>query len=112
MANRLSYIELPASSTAPVKAFYADAFGFEMSDFGPTYAATTTGEVDLGIQADPLESTQAPLPVIQVESLEVVEVMVRKAGGRITKPIFAFPGGRRFHFSDPAGNELAAMQPT
>ena len=61
-------------------------------------------------QADAAEATTAPLPVIQVESLETTEVLVRQAGGVITKPIFGFPGGRRFHFRDPSGNELAAMQ--
>jgi hypothetical protein len=93
-----------------MKHFYADAFGFQMTDFGPTYACTLTGDVDLGVQADAEEATQAPLPVIQVESLEATEALVRQAGGTITKEAFAFPGGRRFHFRDPAGNELAAMQ--
>ena len=61
--------------------------------------------------ADPAEATRAPLPVIEVESLEATEAAVRAAGGEITRATFAFPGGRRFHFRDPAGNELAAMQP-
>jgi uncharacterized protein len=65
-----------------------------------------TGDVDLGIQADSKEATRAPLPVIQVESVEATEALVKKAGGTITKATF----GRRFHFRDPAGNELAAMQ--
>jgi predicted enzyme related to lactoylglutathione lyase len=56
-------------------------------------------------------SNPAPLPVIQVESLEATETKVKRAGGVITKPTFSFPGGKRFHFRDPAGNELAAMQP-
>jgi predicted enzyme related to lactoylglutathione lyase len=111
MANRISFIELPAAATAPSKAFYAAAFGYAMTDFGPTYACTMSGDVNLGLQADAREAPQAPLPVIQVESLETVETRVRNAGGIVTKPIFGFPGGRRFHFRDPAGNELAAMQP-
>jgi predicted enzyme related to lactoylglutathione lyase len=110
MTNRISFVELPAAATAPAKAFYAAAFGFAMSDFGPTYACTVSGDVDLGLQADPREATGAPLPVIQVESLEATQALVRGAGGVITKAAFAFPGGRRFHFRDPAGNELAAMQ--
>jgi predicted enzyme related to lactoylglutathione lyase len=56
------------------------------------------------------EATAAPLPVIQVEDLEAALAAVTASGGRIVKPIFAFPGGRRFHFLDPAGNELAAAQ--
>jgi predicted enzyme related to lactoylglutathione lyase len=111
MATRICFVELPAQATEPGKRFYAAAFGFEMTDFGPTYACTMSGDVDLGLQADRAEATRAPLPVIQVELLEATEAAVRKAGGRITKAIFSFPGGRRFHFTDPAGNELAAMQP-
>jgi predicted enzyme related to lactoylglutathione lyase len=110
MANRICFVELPAAATAPAKAFYAAAFELTMTDFGPSYACTMSGDVDLGLQADPGEATRAPLPVIQVESLEAAEVLVRNAGGVITRPAFAFPGGRRFHFRDPAGNELAAMQ--
>jgi uncharacterized protein len=82
-----------------------------MTDFGPNYSCTMTGDVDLGLQADAKEASRAPLPVIQVESLEATETVVKRAGGVITKPAFSFPGGRRFHFRDPAGNELAAMQP-
>jgi len=111
MATRICFVELPAAATGPGKRFYATAFGFEMTDFGPTYACTLSGDVDLGLQADRNEATRAPLPVIQVESLEATEAAVRGAGGLITKPIFSFPGGRRFHFTDPSGNELAAMQP-
>jgi predicted enzyme related to lactoylglutathione lyase len=111
MATRICYVELAVDSIGPAKRFYAAAFGLEMTDFGPTYAATMSGDVDLGLQADRAEATRAPLAVIQVDSLEATEVAVQAAGGRITRPIFSFPGGRRFHFADPAGNELAAMQP-
>lgn len=110
MANRICFVELPTGSVGPAKSFYADAFGFAMTDFGATYACTMTGDVDLGLQADSREATRAPLPVIQVTSIEDAEARVRRAGGSITKQTFAFPGGRRFHFRDPAGNELAAMQ--
>jgi hypothetical protein len=110
MANRICFIELPVEGIDPAKCFYRDAFGFAMTDFGPSYSCTMTSDVDLGLQADPKDATRAPLPVIQVESLETTEVMVKRAGGIITKPTFGFPGGRRFHFRDPAGNELAAMQ--
>ena len=110
MANRICFVELPAKTTGLAKSFYTDAFGLAMTDFGPTYSCTMTGAVDLGIQADSKEATRAPLPVIQVESVEATEALVKKAGGIITKATFSFPGGRRFHFRDPAGNELAAMQ--
>jgi predicted enzyme related to lactoylglutathione lyase len=93
------------------KSFYADALGFAMTDFGPIYSSTMTGDVDLGLQADAKEASRASLPFIRVESLEATKTEVKRAGGVIVKPIFSFPGGRRFHFRDPAGNELAAMQP-
>jgi uncharacterized protein len=110
MANRICFVELPVGTTGPAKTFYADAFGFAMTDFGPTYSCTMTGDVDLGLQADAKEASRAPLPVIQVESLETTEALVKQAGGIVTKATFSFPGGKRFHFRDPAGNELAAMQ--
>lgn len=106
---RTSYVELPAGDIAAAKDFYAKAFDWEMTDFGPTYAATMTGDVDVGLQADPDEMTRAPLPVIAVDDLETTLAAVQAAGGRIVKPIFAFPGGRRFQFLDPNGNELAAV---
>lgn len=107
---RLNYLELPVRDTAAAKAFYAAAFGWQFSDFGSTYAATATGDTDIGLQANPAESTAAALPVIEVFDLDTCEAQVRAAGGEITVPIFAFPGGRRFHFRDVAGHELAAMQ--
>lgn len=110
MANRICFVELPARDPAGDKRFYDAAFGFAMTDFGPTYACTMSGDVDLGLQGDASEQTGAPLAVIQVEDIEATEAAVRRAGGVVTKAIFAFPGGRRFHFRDPSGNELAAMQ--
>jgi len=104
---RLFYVELPATGGA-AKPFYEAAFGWQLTDYGPSYAATTTGDVDLGLQADPAEAPAAPLPVIQVDDLQATLDAVEQAGGTVTRPIFAFPGGRRFHFRDPAGNELAA----
>jgi predicted enzyme related to lactoylglutathione lyase len=110
MTQRISFVELPVTALNETKSFYEGAFGLAMTDFGPTYACTMSGDVDLGLQADANERTRAPLPVIQVSALEDAEAAVKKAGGAITKPIFSFPGGRRFHFRDPSGNELAAMQ--
>ena len=110
MSTRISFVELPVVALREAKAFYEGAFGLAMTDFGPTYSCTMTGDVDLGLQADAKESTRAPLPVIQVVALEDAEAAVRQAGGTVTKPIFSFSGGRRFHFRDPSGNELAAMQ--
>jgi predicted enzyme related to lactoylglutathione lyase len=107
---RPNYIELPASDIAAAKAFYARAFGWELTGFGPTYACTMTGDVDIGLQGDLNEATHAPLPVIAVDDLGAALAAVTAAGARIVRPIFAFPGGRRFQFLDPHGNELAVMQ--
>lgn len=107
---RPNYIELPADDIAAARAFYTQAFGWDLNDFGPTYACTMTGDVDIGLQGDPAEATRAPLPVIAVDDLDAALDAVTAAGARIVRPIFAFPGGRRFQFLDPHGNELAAMQ--
>ena len=108
--SRICFVELPVSNLVSTRSFYADAFGLAFSDFGPSYSCTLTADVDLGLQADASEATSAPLTVLAVEDLEASLDAVRKAGGVITKPIFAFPGGRRFHFRDPSGNELAALK--
>lgn len=106
---RLMYLELPVTDTGRSKAFYGAAFGWAFSDFGPTYAATMTGDTDVGLDASP-ERVTKPLPVLEVENLEAALAAVEAAGGTMTVAIFAFPGGRRFHFADPDGHELAVMQ--
>ena len=108
---RIDFIELPSLDVAEMQAFYGKAFGWEFEQFGPTYACTMSGDVDLGFQADPPERSAAPLPVIHVGDLEGALAAVEAGGGEILRPIFSFPGGRRFHFRDPAGNELAAHTP-
>jgi len=108
---RLNYVELPVRDVATAKAFYERAFGWEMTEFGPTYAATMTGDTDIGLQGDSSEATRAPLPVIEVEDLEAALDAVTLAGGMIVRPVFAFPGGRRFQFLDPSGNEIACVKP-
>ena len=108
---RLDYVELPAGDVAVTKTFYERAFGWSMTQFAPTYAATTTGDTDIGLDGDASEKPKAPLPVIQAMDLEAAQESVEAAGGKILKPITPFPGGRRFHFRDPSGNELAVWQP-
>jgi predicted enzyme related to lactoylglutathione lyase len=108
---RIDYVELPSATAHELtRAFYARAFAWQFTDFGPDYSATTTGDVDLGLQGDPSDGISAPLPVIRVDDLEAALDAVTKAGGIIAKPIFSFPGGRRFHFIDPSGSELAVWQ--
>ncbi len=107
---RLNYVELPVTDVDAAKAFYEAAFGWTMTGFGPTYAATTSGDTDIGLQGDAGEASKAPLAVIEVEDLEAALRAVTDAGGTIVRPIFAFPGGRRFQFLDPSGNEVAAVK--
>ena len=106
---RLDYVELPATEIAGTREFYEQAFGWTLTEFAPSYAATTTGDTDVGLDSG-ADKPGAPLPVIQVPDLEAALAAVERAGGTIVKPIFPFPGGRRFHFRDPGGNELAAWQ--
>jgi len=105
---RIDYVELPSVTAHELtRAFYSKAFGWTFTDFGPDYAATEGGMVDVGLNGQTDEALSAPLPVIRVGDLEAALDAVLKAGGTIAKPIFAFPGGRRFQFIDPAGSELA-----
>lgn len=105
---RIDYVELPSATAHELtRAFYAKAFSWAFTDYGPTYSATTNGTTDVGLQGDPADALSAPLPVIRVDDLEAAFDAVSNAGGIISKPIFAFPGGRRFQFIDPSGSELA-----
>jgi uncharacterized protein len=111
MSNlKIAYLELPAQDIAASKTFYANLFGWSFEDWGPTYAAFSESGTEGGLNADPAERTAAPLAVIESTDLEATGQAILASGGKITLPIFSFPGGRRFHFSDPAGNELAIMQ--
>ncbi len=108
---RICFVELPsAKGIEASERFFTEVFGWQMTAFGPAYACTMTGDVDLGLQADAEEATTAPLVVIQVDDLEASLAAVLAAGGSITKEPFGFPGGRRFHFLDPGGNELAVLE--
>ena len=107
-AARIDYVELPSATAHELtRAFYAKAFGWDFADYGPTYSATTNGTTDVGLQGDPEGALAAPLAVVRVDDLEAAFDAVTKAGGIIAKPIFSFPCGRRFHFIDPSGSELA-----
>lgn len=110
--HRIDYVEFPARDTAPLKDFYDQAFGWTFIDYGPTYAAPENAGLDGGFQADPAEAPAKPLVILYSNDLQSSLDAVTRAGGVITKPIFAFPGGRRFHFTDPSGNELAVWSET
>ena len=110
-APRIDYVELPSATAHELtRAFYSKAFGWTFSEYGPDYSATTTGDVDVGLNGDVEEALSAPLPVVRVDDVEAAFDAVSKAGGIIARAIFSFPGGRRFHFIDPSGSELAVWQ--
>jgi predicted enzyme related to lactoylglutathione lyase len=104
--GKIDYVEFPAGDLVTLRGFYRDAFGWTFTDYGPSYAAVNEG-LDGGFNADAADQAGAPLVILYAHDLEAMEARVRGAGGTITRPIYAFPGGRRFHFRDPSGNELA-----
>jgi predicted enzyme related to lactoylglutathione lyase len=105
--GKLDYLEMQAAGGAidGVKAFYSSAFGWTFTDYGPRYSAFSEG-LDGGFDGSAVQEAK-PLPVLFSTDLERTLEAVTQAGGKVVKPIFDFPGGRRFHFTDPAGNELA-----
>ena len=106
---RISYVELPVKRVGEARDFYAEAFGWAFTDFGPDYSATTGGDVDVGLNGSDDQAIAQLLPIVEVQDLEAALDSVVAAGGEVTVAIFAFPGGRRFHFRDPAGNELGVF---
>ena len=108
--EKMNYVELPAKDLAATKAFFQSAFGWSFTDYGPEYTAFENQGLDGGFfQADLASSTQkgAALIVFYSNQLEATLAKVEKAGGSILRPIYSFPGGRRFHFTEPSGNEFA-----
>jgi uncharacterized protein len=106
---RINLIELPAKNYEATKAFYTSAFGWELSDFG-SFACTMSEDCGIGIQGDLTEATRSLVAVIDVDDIEHAADVIAQQGGTITKPIHEIPGGKRFHFADPSGNELAVVQ--
>lgn len=108
--DKINYVEFPARDLAATKTFFMEVFGWSFEDFGPEYSAFSDRGIDGGFyQSNTASSaeTGGALVVLYSDSLEEVQQRVERAGGEILKPIFSFPGGRRFHFSEPSGNELA-----
>ncbi len=105
--NRINYIEFSAEDLEAVKRFYTEAFGWQFTDYGPEYVAFTDGNLDGGFEKGANRGTNGALVILYSENLEKTLETVTGLGAEVVKPIFDFPGGRRFHFRDPAGNELA-----
>ncbi len=121
--HAIDYIELTVRDLVAAKRFYAEAFGWKFNDYGDTYAGIQGEHREVGglaqsedvvaekVGADGFGADEVkkggPLVILYSNSLEASLEAVLAAGGKIVQPIFSFPGGRRFHFADPSGNELA-----
>lgn len=108
--EKINYVEFPARDIQKAKDFFSDAFGWEFEDYGSEYSAFSNQGLDGGFfKSDHCVSTETGSALIVLFSSDIksTQSKVEAAGGKIIKPIFTFPGGRRFHFSDPNGNEYA-----
>lgn len=123
MANQrlqIDYVELPAPEFEDSKRFYNRVFGWEWTQYGPVYAAYEAGPVEVGLNgtatpapahARGAEDSIGPLVLLSCDDLEARQADVVAAGGEIISTIYPYPGGRRFHFTDPSGNILGVFQP-
>ena len=105
--RRIDYIEFVVRDIPTTKAFYGDVFGWTFTDYGPDYCEFQDGRLTGGFTTEGTLRAGGPLVVLYGDDLPALTEAVRKAGGNISKPIFDFPGGQRFHFIDPNGFELA-----
>ncbi len=108
--EQINYVEFPARDLAATQAFFTEVFGWKFEDYGPDYTAFSGAGLDGGFFRTDLASQTAngaALIVFYSEDLEATQVKVEAAGGNVIKPIFSFPGGRRFQFTEPSGNEFA-----
>lgn len=108
--EKINYVEFPAKNIEACKDFFATVFGWSFVDYGPEYAAFSNAGIDGGFfQSNVSASTinGSALVVFYSKDLEQTQAKIERAGGSIVKPLFSFPGGRRFHFADPNGNEYA-----
>ena len=108
--GKINYVEIPSRNLEATKAFFASAFGWSFVDYGPEYVAIENAGIDGGFfKSDKLCSPEHGSVLVVLYSLELEETVkkVKSSGGKVVQEIFDFPGGRRFHFTDPNGNEYA-----
>jgi|TARA_B110000902_G_scaffold254541_1_gene318689 predicted enzyme related to lactoylglutathione lyase len=106
----INYLEFPSRNLSASKAFFSAVFGWTFTDYGPEYTAFSNAGMDGGLYAADQASITAngsALVVFYSDNLEATQDNIESAGGLIVKPMFSFPGGRRFQFTEPAGNEFA-----
>jgi hypothetical protein len=107
--NQINYVEFPTASNeshAATKKFYGEVFGWSYQSWGDDYSDTKSSGIASGINGGKEHQPRAPLVILFSSNLEAARERVIKAGGKISKDIFSFPGGRRFHYIDPSSNEL------
>jgi len=104
--RRIDYVEFDVTDIERAKAFYGAAFGWTFTDYGPAYCEFRDGRLSGGFAVGQ-PRPGGPLVIVYADDLEAAQHRLERAGARISRPIFAFPGGRRFHFVDPDGYELA-----
>ena len=105
--RRVDYVEFTTTDMDRTKAFYSEIFGWEFTDYGPDYSSFSDGRLQGGFVLGEQVVRGGALVVIYATDLEALVPQVKQHGGAIVQEIFEFPGGRRFHFTDPSGNELA-----
>ncbi len=110
--HAIDYIEFTVRDLAEAKEFYTRAFGWRFNDYGPEYAGIQGEEGEVGgFYQTPELRKGGPLVVLYSTDLDASLAAVQAAGGKVVREPFPFPGGRRFHFIDPSGNELAVWAP-
>lgn len=112
-SNTINYIEMPARDISKTKAFFESVFGWSFTDYGSDYMSFSHKEagVDGGfykLDKDMATANGSALIVLYSDDLALLEEKIVAFGGKVTVPVFSFPGGKRFHFTDPSGNEFAA----
>ena len=108
--DKINYVEFPAKDIEATKTFFTSVFGWGFTDYGPEYTSFKDQGINGGFYKSDCTSstgTGGALIVLYSDTLEDVQERVERAGGSVLKPIFPFPGGRRFHIAEPSGNELA-----
>ncbi|RDH85810.1 MAG: glyoxalase [endosymbiont of Escarpia spicata] len=113
--EKINYVEFPAKNIEATKQFFATAFNWSFVDYGPEYTAFSDEGIDGGFfKSDLSSSTEngSALVVFYSNDIEKTQTKIQEAGGTVVKPVFSFPGGRRFHFCDPSGNEYAVWSDT
>lgn len=105
--RRIDYVEIPVLEIARARGFYQTLFGWKFTDYGPDYSSFEDGRITGGLRLEAAHPGNGILVVLYAVGLEAMVPQVVAAGGRIVQETFDFPGGRRFHFMDPEGNELA-----